>query len=55
MTIVDQVKDVRRCLVAICTHRRVGLRRLLIGSVADTLIRRAGLPVLVVTSRESDP
>ena len=50
MAIVDQVKEVRRCLVAICTHGRAGLGRLLIGSVVDTLILHAGLPVLVVTS-----
>ena len=54
MAIVDQVKEVRRCLVAISTHGRAGLGRLLIGSVADTLIRHAGLPVLVVTSRGGD-
>ena len=54
MAIVDQVKEVRRCLVAICTHGRAGLGRLLIGSVADTLIRHAGLPVLVVPSQRDD-
>ena len=54
MAIVDQVKDMRRCLVAICTHGRAGLGRLLIGSVADTLIRHAGMPVLVVTPRGGD-
>ena len=54
MAIVDQVKEVPRCLVAVRTHGRVGLGRLLIGSVADTLIRHAGQPVLVVTSQEGD-
>ena len=54
ISIVDLVKEVRRCLVAISTHGRAGLGRLLIGSVADTLIRHAGLPVLVVTFRGGD-
>jgi nucleotide-binding universal stress UspA family protein len=35
-------------LIAIATHGRSGVRRLVLGSVADKLIRAAGPPVLVV-------
>jgi nucleotide-binding universal stress UspA family protein len=38
-------------LVVIGTHGRKGLNRLLIGSVAEKVIRRAKIPVLVVRSR----
>jgi nucleotide-binding universal stress UspA family protein len=39
-------------LVAIATHGRSGVRRLLLGSVADKLIRAAGPPVLVVRPKK---
>jgi nucleotide-binding universal stress UspA family protein len=38
-------------LVVIGTHGRKGLDRLLIGSVADKLVRGAKVPVLIVRSR----
>jgi nucleotide-binding universal stress UspA family protein len=38
-------------LVVIGTHGRKGLNRLLIGSVADKVVRGAKVPVLVVRSR----
>ena len=38
-----------RCdLIAIATRGLGGVRRMFLGSVADTVIRRAGTPVLVV-------
>ena len=40
-------------LVAIATHGRGGIQRLILGSVADKLIRGAGPPVLVVRPRPS--
>jgi nucleotide-binding universal stress UspA family protein len=39
-------------LVAIATHGRSGVRRLMLGSVADKLIRAAGPPVLVIRPRK---
>ena len=33
-------------LIALSTHGRTGLRRLVLGSVAETVVRRAALPVL---------
>ena len=35
-------------LVAIATHGRSGLRRLVFGSVADYVIRKSGLPILLI-------
>lgn len=35
-------------LIALCTHGRSGLRRLVFGSVADRILREAGRPVLLV-------
>jgi nucleotide-binding universal stress UspA family protein len=49
LAIADQLQSTPDHLVAICTHGRSGVGRLLIGSVADYIIRSAGVPVLVVT------
>jgi nucleotide-binding universal stress UspA family protein len=38
-------------LVVIGTHGRRGLRRLVLGSVAEAVVRRAELPVLTVSSK----
>jgi len=35
-------------LIAMCTHGRSGLRRVMFGSVAEAVIRRTPLPLLVV-------
>lgn len=35
-------------LIAIATHGRSGLKRLVFGSVADFLLRESGLPMLVI-------
>lgn len=41
-------------LIAISSHGRTGLGRLMFGSVADRVIREAGLPVLVIKPRRRD-
>ena len=46
--LLDLAHPQRIDLVAIATHGRGGVQRLLLGSVADKLIRGAGPPVLVV-------
>ncbi|MFN3975368.1 MAG: universal stress protein [Dehalococcoidia bacterium] len=46
--IVALAKERRADLIAISTHGRSGLSRLVFGSVAETVIRSAGTPVLVV-------
>jgi nucleotide-binding universal stress UspA family protein len=47
-TILSYVQGRSENLVAISTHGRSGLGRLVMGSVADLLIRSLGTPVLVV-------
>jgi nucleotide-binding universal stress UspA family protein len=39
-------RDRRADLLAMSTHGRTGLRRLVLGSVAETIVRRAPVPVL---------
>ncbi len=48
--ILKAAKSVKAKLIAMGTHGRTGLRRLLIGSVAEAVIRGAGCPVLTVRS-----
>jgi nucleotide-binding universal stress UspA family protein len=38
----------RAGLIAMPTHGRTGLRRVLLGSVAEAVVRRSPLPVLLV-------
>ena len=38
-------------LVVVGSHGRTGLRRALLGSVAEKLVRHAGCPVLVARTR----
>ena len=45
--ILDVVKEEHASLLALATHGRTGTRRLLLGSVADKLIRAAPVPMLV--------
>jgi nucleotide-binding universal stress UspA family protein len=46
--ILDQAKCLRADLIVMGIHRRRGLRRLVLGSVAESVVRRACCPVLVV-------
>jgi nucleotide-binding universal stress UspA family protein len=39
-------------MIALGTHGRTGLRRLLVGSVAESVLRQAHCPVLALSSRE---
>lgn len=54
-TIVDYARRHEMDLIAMSTHGRSGLRRLVYGSVADHVLRHAGTPVLLVRSREEEP
>ena len=47
-TLLDLARPERVQLLAVATHGRGGLRRLVLGSVADKLVRGAEVPVLVV-------
>lgn len=51
--IVDTAREVQADLIAIGTHGRGGVERLLLGSVADRVIRLADCPVLAI--RQPDP
>ncbi len=51
-TIMNFVTQNKVNLVAIATHGRSGLKRLVFGSVADFLLRESGLPMLVIRPRE---
>ena len=46
--IIDYVKEHSISLVVMSTHGRGGIRRLLVGSVTDRVIRSCEVPVLVV-------
>jgi len=46
--LLDALSEERYALMALTTHGRSGLRRLLVGSVADKVIRAATKPVLVL-------
>jgi len=52
--IVDYARRHGMDLIAMSTHGRSGLRRLVYGSVADHVLRNAGTPVLLIRSREVD-
>jgi nucleotide-binding universal stress UspA family protein len=47
MSILDYVYDHNVDLVAMTTHGRSGVARMLLGSVADKVVRGAGVPVLL--------
>ncbi len=47
-TILDYAAGIHADLIAMSTHGRSGISRLVIGSVADEVVRRSHLPVLLV-------
>lgn len=47
-TILDYASGIEADLIAMSTHGRSGLARLVLGSVADQIVRRSHLPVLLV-------
>jgi nucleotide-binding universal stress UspA family protein len=53
-SIVDYAHKTEGCMVAMSTHGRTGLGRLVLGSVADHVIRHSGAPVLVFRPRQSE-
>lgn len=50
--IVELVKAVSADLLVVGTHGRTGIKRLLLGSVAEALVERAGCAVLVVRAKD---
>jgi nucleotide-binding universal stress UspA family protein len=53
-SIIESARTVGADLIVMATHARRGLKRLFIGSVAEDVIRRCGIPVLVVHSDDAD-
>lgn len=53
--IIEAAHDVAADLIVMGTHGRRGLRRVLLGSVAETMVRRAPCPVLTVHDRDVQP
>lgn len=53
--ILDVAADVEADLILVGTHGRTGVRRLLLGSVAEKVVREAGCPVLVMRPRRRAP
>src|SRR5574342_9982 len=49
--IVDAAEERRADLIVLATHGRTGIRRLIIGTVAEKVVRHAPCPVLIVMSR----
>jgi nucleotide-binding universal stress UspA family protein len=41
-------------LICIATHGRSGLGRVVFGSVADIVLRKSGLPILVIKPKETE-
>jgi nucleotide-binding universal stress UspA family protein len=48
MAIVEEARTTGADLIVMGTHGRTGLKHVLIGSVAERVVRKAGCPVLVV-------
>ena len=46
--IAARAHEAENCMIALTTHGRSGARRMLLGSVAEAVIRESGVPVLVV-------
>jgi nucleotide-binding universal stress UspA family protein len=52
-TILDYAAGIQADLIAMSTHGRSGIARMVIGSIADEIVRRSHLPVLLVRPEES--
>jgi nucleotide-binding universal stress UspA family protein len=52
--IVEAARDANADLIAMTTHGRSGLGRLLFGSVAETVLRETHLPVFLMRTTEAD-
>jgi nucleotide-binding universal stress UspA family protein len=51
--IVSYADESNISLIAIATHGRSGLGRLVFGSVADFVLRETGLPILVIKPKKN--
>jgi nucleotide-binding universal stress UspA family protein len=46
--LLDSVEDAKATMIAMATHGTTGLKRVLLGSVAEAVLRKSPVPVLVV-------
>jgi universal stress protein A len=51
--ILDSAEDLRIDLIVLATHGRTGIKRLVIGNVAEKVVRHAPCPVLTVKPRRA--
>jgi nucleotide-binding universal stress UspA family protein len=54
LEIITMAKRLPADLIVISTHGRTGLKHVIMGSVAEAVVRRAPCPVLVVREREHE-
>lgn len=52
--IVQTASDLEADVVVVGTHGRTGVQRVMMGSTAESVVRHAGCPVLVVRSKSHD-
>ncbi|MDA1226330.1 MAG: universal stress protein [Chloroflexi bacterium] len=50
--LVDYAQKMPQDMIVMTTHGRTGFRRLLLGSVAEALVRSSGDPVLLIPAKE---
>jgi nucleotide-binding universal stress UspA family protein len=54
LEIVEMARSLPADLIVISTHGRTGLKHVVLGSVAEHVVRRAPCPVLVVREEEHE-
>jgi len=52
--VTDVAREAQTDLIVLSTHGRTGIRRVLLGSTAERVLRHAPCPVLVVREREHE-
>lgn len=50
-SIIETAKEIKADLIAMSTHGRSGFQRLMLGSVADQVMRGSSVPVLLIRPR----
>ena len=55
VAIVQEARVANADLIVMGTHGRTGIKHMLIGSVAERVVRKAGCPVLVVRPTDHSP
>ncbi|NTW46595.1 MAG: universal stress protein [Chlorobaculum sp.] len=53
-TILQQIADLDVSMLIMGSHGKTGLSRLLMGSVAEAVVRKANIPVLIVKANEKE-